>query len=159
MNPSVDIRRYKAVQVTTSSPGELLVALYDGLFRFLRAAETALAAGDRARGGENIDRAHAIIGEFAASLESVHAPELCDTLRGLYLFSMERLVEANIHQDATYVADVARVLSPLREAFTIVVRQGGAKATEERVSAHPLRREMGSAPTRAPSQKNCDRAL
>lgn len=129
MNPSVDIRRYKAVQVTTSSPGELLVALYDGLFRFLRAAEAALEAGERARACESIDRAHAIVSEFAASLDSSHAPELCDTLRGLYFFCLDRLVEANIQQDPALVADVARVLAPVREAFTIAVRQGGKAAS------------------------------
>ncbi len=130
MNPSVDIRRYKAVQVTTSSPGELLVALYDGLFRFLRGAEAALEAGERARACENIDRAHAIVSEFAASLESAHAPELCDTLRSLYFFCMDRLVEANVQQNASLVADVARVLTPVREAFTLVVRQGPKAAAE-----------------------------
>jgi flagellar protein FliS len=124
MNPSVDIRRYKAVQVTTASPGELLVALYDGLFRFLRAAEMGLEAGDRARACEAIDRAHAILGEFAASLDSSQAPELCDTLRALYMFCMGHLVDANLHQDAARVADVARILAPVREAFTIAVRQG-----------------------------------
>jgi flagellar secretion chaperone FliS len=124
MNPSVDIRRYKAVQVTTSSPGELLVSLYDGLFRFLRGAEAALESGDRVRACENIDRAHAIVSEFAASLESVHAPELCDTLRSLYFFCMDRLIEANVSQDPARIADVVRVLTPVREAFAIVVRQG-----------------------------------
>ena len=32
------ISRYKQVVVSTSTPGELLIALYNGLFRYLRQA-------------------------------------------------------------------------------------------------------------------------
>jgi flagellin-specific chaperone FliS len=34
-NASSAIAKYRSVQVTTASPGQLLVMLYDGLFRFL----------------------------------------------------------------------------------------------------------------------------
>ena len=47
MTMSAAIQRYKAVQVKTSSPGEILVMLYDGLFKFLDEAKEALAAEDR----------------------------------------------------------------------------------------------------------------
>ena len=53
------LSRYGAVQVTTSTPGQILVMLYDGLFRFLGEARAALVAKERARAGERIGRAHA----------------------------------------------------------------------------------------------------
>jgi flagellar protein FliS len=121
--------RYKSVQVNTASPGGLLVLLYDGLFRFLREAEVSMKAGDRARAGERIDRAHAILTEFTTSLDRTIAPELCDTLSSLYVFCMERLVEANVHQDQTRLAEVFRVLTPLREAFNVAVQRDAAPAT------------------------------
>ncbi len=116
------IAKYKTVQVTTCSPGELLVMLYNGLFRFLGEAANAIKAGDRAVAGERIGRSHDILAELVAGLNPIHAPELCDNLQGLYFFCMSRIVEANLHQDATRIDDVLRILSPLREAWTIAVR-------------------------------------
>lgn len=122
------IHRYKSVQVTTCSPGELLLLLYGGLFRFLGEAAAAIRRGDRATAGERIGRSHEILGELAASLSASVAPELCANLEGLYLFCMGRIVEANLHQDAARVDDVIRILTPLREAWTTAVRGGAAAA-------------------------------
>ena len=38
------LARYGAVKVTTASPAHILVMLYDGLLRFLRDAQAAMAA-------------------------------------------------------------------------------------------------------------------
>jgi flagellar protein FliS len=116
------VQRYKAVQITTSSPGDVLLMLYDGLFRFLAESIVALRADDRARAGEKLDRAHCILSELAASLDAKHAPALCEQLEALYLFCAGRLVEANLHQDPARVEDVMRVLSPVRDAFRTVIR-------------------------------------
>jgi flagellar protein FliS len=115
-------QRYQAVQINTSSPGELLLAVYDGLFKFLHQARYSMESGKRGPAGEAVSRAHAILCELMLALDDKHAPELCDNLRALYDFSMTRLLEANRHQDATGVTDVIRVLTPVREAFQIAVR-------------------------------------
>jgi flagellar protein FliS len=121
------VNRYKAVQVKTSSPGQILVLLYDGVFRFLGEAKTAIAAGDRAKAGEKIDRAHAILGELVASLSPQHAPELCDNLHGLYCFCMGQVVEANVRQEVAPIDTVIRVLTPLRDAFRTAAATVDAK--------------------------------
>jgi flagellar protein FliS len=130
MSASAAIQRYKSVQVTTSSPGEILVMLYDGLFRFLEEAREAMLADDRARVGDRINRAHAIVNELAATLNKDVAPELCENLEALYFFASAKLVEANLYQDPERLQQVVRVLAPLREGFTTVVRQqqtGGSR--------------------------------
>lgn len=114
--------RYQAVQISTSDPGATLVALFDGLFKFLFQAQHALRAGRRAAAGEAISRAHAIVSELLVALEPRHAPQLCANLTGLYDFSLSRLHHANLHSDAAAIDDVVRVLAPVREAFTTVVR-------------------------------------
>src|SRR5579884_2100577 len=93
------LARYAAVKVTTANPGQLLVMLYDGLLRFLREAQAAMRADDRARAGERISRAHAILEHLMAGLDPTHAPELCDRLRSLYVFCMHHLVRANLDRD------------------------------------------------------------
>jgi flagellar secretion chaperone FliS len=100
MNPNINnissaAARYRGVQVKTCSPLQLLVMLFDGAIRFIGEAESAMAAKDRARAGERIGKAHAIIAELAATLDRDQAPELCDNLLG----------------------EVVRALTPLREGF------------------------------------------
>jgi flagellar protein FliS len=122
MMNSAAIARYRNVQVTTSSPGEILVMLYAGLLRFLGEGAQAMRAGDRARAGERISRAHAILDELTATLNPDHAPELADNLLALYGWSIRRIIEANCQQKADYLDEVARVLGPIEEAFRAAVR-------------------------------------
>jgi flagellar protein FliS len=111
------IDRYKTVKVKTSSPGEIVVMLYDGIYRFLTEAKVALDAGDRARFGDRLDRAHAIVSELLTSLRPEHAPELCAQLTAIYHFCMDCIVEANLKQDVGKIDDVMRALAPLRDAW------------------------------------------
>lgn len=113
--------RYQSVQVTTCSPGQLLVMLYDGLFRFMNEAHVAMTAGIRARAGERIGKAHAILEELLVTIDPKAPPQLLESLTSLYRFCMSRLVEANLFQDPTRIADVQRLLSPVRDAWREVV--------------------------------------
>jgi flagellar secretion chaperone FliS len=127
------LARYGAVKVTTATPGQILVMLYDGLLRFLREAETAMATKNRTKAGERISRAHAILAYLLNTLDSQYAPDLCRNLQSVYVFCMQRLLSANIEQDVAKLADLVRILSPLREAWTTAVAevarssQGGAR--------------------------------
>jgi flagellar protein FliS len=125
MSTAAVLNRYKNVQVKTSSPGEILVMLYDGLFRFLTEARTSMESGDRTHAAERISRCHQIFALLLSGLRSDQAPELCANLEALYGFSMRHIVQANIHQKPENLTEVMRVLTPLREAWTTVVR--GAK--------------------------------
>ena len=128
MSVAAALNRYKNVQVKTSSPGEILVMLYEGIFRFLTEAKTCMVAGERTRAAERISRVHEILTLLVNSLNREHAPELCDNLQDLYLFSMRQIVAANIEQKPENIDNVLRVLTPLREAWTQVVK--GAPAAD-----------------------------
>ncbi len=117
------LARYGAVKVTTASPGNILVMLYEGLIRFLRDAHAAMVAGERSRCGERISRAQAIINHLLGSLDPQHAPELCQQLQALYLFCIGHLLKANLEQSPDKINDVIRVLLPLRDAWVTAVAQ------------------------------------
>ncbi len=119
--------RYGAVKVTTSSPGQILVMLYDGLLRFLREAQTAMTAKERARAGERISRAHAILAQLLGTLDPSHNPKLCTHLQGLYVFCMQHLLRANIAQNPDMIGELIRILSPLRDAWATAVVEVAAK--------------------------------
>jgi flagellar protein FliS len=132
------IARYQAVKVTTSTPGDLLVALLDGLFKFLHVAKHNLGKkGDRAKAGMAMSRAHAIISELLASLIPEHAPELCQNLVRVYDFCLTRITFANRHNDPAAIDEVMRVMTPIREAFTIAVRQVAQQGAGEPAPAAP----------------------
>ena len=142
------IARYQAVKVTTSTPGDILVALLDGLFKFLHIAKHNLATkgGDRAKAGQAMSKAHAIISELLTSLAPEHAPELCQNLARVYDFCLTRITYANRHNDPKAIEEVMRVMTPIREAFTIAVKQvaqqGGAEAAAAAAPTGPVIRVM-----------------
>lgn len=117
------LSRYRDAQTQVSGPGELLIALYDGLFRFLGVAAHAMRANRRAQAGESISRAYSILSELYIALDHDKAPDLCRNLAALYDFSMSRLTQANLKQDPTMLDDVIKVLTPVREAFGEAVKQ------------------------------------
>lgn len=130
--PAAFAARYKSVQVQTCSPGQLVVMLFDGCMRFAKEAQTAMEAKDRARAGERISKAHAILEELVSTLDPTAAPELADTLGALYLFCMHQMLQANIGQDPKLLADVVEVLRPIRDGFAEAVAKTPTPAPRPR---------------------------
>jgi flagellar protein FliS len=124
--------RYQQVRASTSTPGELLLALYDGLFRFLNGARICLERNERPRASELLSKSYAIISELYIALDHSVAPELCAQLEGIYGFCMDKITFANIHGRPEAVAEVIRVLTPLREAWKVAVPQAAAEAAAAR---------------------------
>jgi flagellar protein FliS len=123
--------RYQTVQITTNDPGEALIALFDGLFKFLNVARYGFRNNQRGRAGEGISKAHAIVSELYLALDHSKAPALCANLAAVYNFCLDRITHANLKNDANAIDEVVRVLTPIREGFTTVVREEAAKAAAE----------------------------
>jgi len=109
--------KYKAVQVSTCSPAQLVLLLLEGAMRFAAEADVAIAARNRARAGDRIGRCHAVVEELAAGLDMTDTTGLCENLMGVYAFAMRRLLEANLAQDREILAEVPRVLRPIRDGW------------------------------------------
>lgn len=109
--------RYRQVKQNTLTPGELLLALYDGLFRFLNGAKLCFENNQKPRGRELICKAHAVVSELYLALDHDVNPDLCANLASIYDFAMTRLTDANKEANPEYVEEVIRVLTPLREAW------------------------------------------
>jgi len=122
-------RKYRAAQIESASPGQILLALYDGCIRFCHAAQAQIEAGDVPGKGQSISRAVAILGELRSTLDHEVAPELCDSLERLYVFFQQQLSLANIRMDAGAIAPVVRILGDLRDAWRTAIGEveGGAK--------------------------------
>ena len=121
MLESAAAARYALVRDITSSPGELLLALYDGLFRFLNGAKLCIENKQLARARELLSKSHAILSEFTIALDHNLAPELCGHLQGVYEFCIDRVQLASRKANVAAIEEVTRVLTPLREAWVIAV--------------------------------------
>ena len=123
-------QRYSQVRMTTSTPGELLLALYDGLFRFLNGAKICIERKEMARGRELLSKAYAILSELYIALDHTLAPELCANLEALYGFAMDRVMQASRKGQTLPIDEVVRALTPLREAWQIAVPQAAREQHE-----------------------------
>jgi flagellar protein FliS len=125
-------QRYSQVRMTTSTPGELLLALYDGLFRFLGQAKVCLQAKQMPRARELLSKSYAILSELYIALDHSVFPELCANLEALYGFAMDRVTQASRKGTIEPIDDVIRVLTPLREAWQVAVPQAAREEHESR---------------------------
>jgi flagellar secretion chaperone FliS len=116
-------QRYSQVRMTTSTPGELLLALYDGLFRFLSSAKICIERKELGRGRELLSKAYSILSELYIALDHSVAPDLCANLEALYGFGMDRVTTASRKGSIEPIDEVIRALTPLREAWQIAVPQ------------------------------------
>ena len=120
--------RYEQVRASTMSKGELLLALYDGLFRFLGGAKVCFDSNSLIKGRELSSKARAILSELQIALDPSVSPDLCHNLSALYDFCMDRVRQASVSGDSAPIDDVIRVLSPLKDAWEKAVpeaaRQG-----------------------------------
>lgn len=115
--------RYAREAVTTATPAQLLVMLYDRLVKDLDAAERGLGARDIQASHGALIHAQDIVHELNATLDvSVWAEG--ESLKRLYDWVIEQLVAANMNKDVQYVNNAREVIEPLREAWQQVVASG-----------------------------------
>jgi flagellar protein FliS len=135
VNPYANPQAYRESSVLTASPGQLVVMLYDGVGRFLRQAQAALAQGSWQEAHDRLGRAEAIINELSATLD-MEQGLIAERLEAIYAFCGRCLVEARIQRDAEKIGVVVRLFGELREAWAQVAT-GGSLAVPAAVAQVP----------------------
>jgi len=109
---------YMQTQVTTTTPGHLVVMLYDGAITFLEQAKQEIEVRNYAKKGILISQALDIISELDGSLNTEKGGELAQNLHKLYMYCSTRLLQANLKMDITLIDEVIGILSSFRSAFS-----------------------------------------
>ena len=130
-----NVGRYQKNQLLLSSPGEILLALYDGSIRFARQARVAIENKDPATKGEKIGSTMAIIAELSSTLDHGQAPDLCSQLERLYDYLLERLQEASLNMDVVALDEVIMHLEKLRGTWEEAIQIAAKEAPETAASA------------------------
>ena len=111
---------YKQNSVTTASPGELTLMLYNGCLKFLHKAKTAIQENNIQEKNTNLQKVQAIISEFMTTLNM--DIEVSKNMLALYEYINRRLVEANIHNDIAIIEEVEGLVTEFRDTWKEVVR-------------------------------------
>ena len=109
--------QYLTNTVLSASPEQLMLMLYDGAGRFLAQAIQAIEDGRIEQRTHGINKASAIVTEFAATLDRSQAPALADDLTALYGYMLRRMMQANLKNDAEPLAEVKGLLADLRATW------------------------------------------
>jgi len=111
---------YKQNSVTTASPGELTLMLYNGCLKFLIKAKRAIEEKDMQEKNTNLIKAQAIISELMSTLNL--DIEVSKNMLALYEYMNHRLVEANIQNNVSFIEEVEGFVTEFRDTWKEVIR-------------------------------------
>lgn len=123
---------YRQITTQTASPGQLVLMLYDGSIRFLEKSLSGFEMDDPIEFNQtinnNIIRAQTIIGELNSTLNMEQGGELAYTLRRLYGYMDDRLMESNLRKSPEGIHDTIRRLTILRDAWQEMLQRRTAES-------------------------------
>jgi len=107
--------QYKQNSIMTASPQELTLMLYNGALKFIGMSKIHIEQKDIPSANESIMRTQAIIQELNITLNMDY--EISTGLRSLYIYILEKLVDANISKDVKHLDEAAQMITELRDTW------------------------------------------
>ena len=122
---------YQQNSVTTASPGEVTLMLYNGCLKFIKQATLAIEDNNFQDKNTNIQKAQKIITELMITLNM--DIEISQNMSVMYEYMNHRLTEANVKNDASILKEVEGLVVEFRDTWKQVIqmnrqqqhRQGG----------------------------------
>lgn len=111
---------YANNKVTTATPADLVLMLYEGAIKFCNIAIVAIENKDMEKAHNNIMKAQKIIQEFQISLDYKYAT--AKDFAQVYDYLLYRLREANIKKDAAMIEEALEHLRTMRDTWKEVMR-------------------------------------
>jgi len=118
--PASAYNAYKQNSVTTASPGELTLMLYNGCLKFLLKSKTAIEMENIEEKNTNIQKAQAIIKELMVTLKQDQP--ITQQMLPLYDYMNRRLIEANINNDTAIIDEVVELTTEFRDTWKQVIQ-------------------------------------
>ena len=125
-------KSYQAIAVTTASPGNLVLMLFDGALRFLSTALLGFQCEEFGRRNEEINnnliKTQRILRELQCSLDMQAGGEFSQRMSALYDFMIEELRKANMTKEPAPIQTVERLLGEIRDAWAQMLEQSQSQA-------------------------------
>jgi flagellar secretion chaperone FliS len=131
------VQEYQKSAVNGASPVQLVIMLYDGSLRFMEAGKHAVLTGDLDRQNQNLQRAQKIVMELMSCLDMEKGGDIAKNLLALYTYTLNELIEANMHDKVEPIDRAMKVLSDLREGWSDLEKslRTGGDSREVKVAA------------------------
>ncbi|UAL51996.1 MULTISPECIES: flagellar export chaperone FliS [Metabacillus] len=111
---------YQQNSVSTASPGELTLMLYNGCLKFIKQARQAIQQKKTQEKNLNLQKAQRIIQELMITLNPEAA--VSESMMSMYEYMNRRLVEANISNDLVILAEVEEYVTEFRDTWKQVIQ-------------------------------------
>ncbi len=127
---------YNQTSLTTTSPGQVLISLYDGAINFIVRAKAKMREKDYAGKGILISKVMDIINELDSSLNPGKGGDLAENLHNLYFICNTKLATANLRMDPAPLDEVIKILSGLRSAYAHILDTPEAMNAAQEITAN-----------------------
>ncbi|MCR4754021.1 MAG: flagellar export chaperone FliS [Lachnospiraceae bacterium] len=117
--------QYNNSKILTASPAELTLMLYDGAIKFCNIALLGIEQKDIQKAHSNIVRVQRIIEEFRSTLD--HKYPVAEDFDRVYVYLLQRLLEANLHKDPEILNEVLTHLRSMRDTWVEVMKKNKTK--------------------------------
>ncbi|WP_153732363.1 flagellar export chaperone FliS [Sporosarcina obsidiansis] len=111
---------YQNNSVTTSTPGELTLMLYNGCLKFIQQGKKALEQGKLEEKNIAIQKAQAIVTELMLTLDTSYP--VAKNMLVLYEFVNSRLIDGNIKNDPALFDEAAGIITEFRDTWKQVIQ-------------------------------------
>ena len=111
---------YSTNKVTTATPAELTLMLYEGAIKFCNIAKVAMERNDMQNANLNIQKARNIIVELQTTLNFDYP--VAKDFDAIYTFIFDRMVEANVSKNPDVVEEILVQLRELRDIWKQVMK-------------------------------------
>ena len=126
------IAAYRHNRITCATPGEVLIAMYDGAIRFVEQGRQAITQNDASAKGQALDGAIAILNQLSHTMNDAYAPELCGNLRSLYGYYVKRVLQSSASMQTEPLDEVIEHLQNLRTTWVEAVQRAARDGQETR---------------------------
>lgn len=125
-------KNYKQMAITTASPTQILIMLYEGAIQNVKKAIIAIEQKNIPEKGKYIGKAHDIINELTASLNHEVGGDVSKDLERLYNYMVSQLLKANVESVKEPLISVQQNLETLLEGWKAAVVQYQKEAAQVR---------------------------
>lgn len=112
--------QYQQNKITTASPAEITLMLYEGAIKFCNVAIMGIEQNNVSKAHNAIMRTQRIIEEFQLTLD--HKYPVAKDFDEVYTYLILRLREANISKDKVILEEVLEHLRTMRDTWKEVMR-------------------------------------
>lgn len=110
---------YANNKITTATPADLVLMLYEGAIKFCNIAIVAIENKDIQKAHDNIVKVEKIIQEFQITLDYRYAT--AEDFDRVYNYLLQCLLEANVKKDKELLEEVLKHLRTMRDTWKEVM--------------------------------------